>query len=507
MSLLGLDIGTTGCKALLLSSEGTVLSVAYREYPLICPKPGWVELDPMVVWCAVREVIAEAAVKAGADKVRALSISSHGESITPIGADGVPLYNTITSLDNRTVRVTETWEEKFGRDRLQNITGIPLHHKHSINRIMWFRESAPEIYRSTWKFMCYEDFILYKLGLEPTIDPSLAARTMAYDLAKGCWSKEILSFAGVDEGLLPSIKASGQPVGVLPPEVAGDLGLGERVLAVVGGHDQLCAALGVGIIDCEPSVDSIGTVEALAAVLPESVARQGLLAEGYPCYPHVVPGRMATISVNPNGGALFRWYRDNIAGDERLEASFAGRDPYDLIIEKSRKRPSDIWVLPYFAGSGTPSPNPGLRGAVLGLGFGTTRHDIAWAILESLAFELKINVAALSRLGVAITRVTAVGGGAKSIDLVQLRADVLGLPVAVPVVREAACLGAAMLAGCGLGEYTSLDEAASVLVKNAAVLEPSPEMVKVYEDKFEVYCKVRDAMTGIGRYLGFQLGG
>ncbi|MFZ5436994.1 MAG: FGGY-family carbohydrate kinase [Bacillota bacterium] len=507
MSFLGLDIGTTGCKALLLSSEGEVLSLAYREYPLVYPKLGWAELDPVAVWDAVREVLSEVASRAGSDKVRALSVSSHGESVTPIGSEGIPLYNTITSLDNRTVQFTRLWEEEFGRSRLEGITGIPLHHKHSINRIMWLRRHEPEVYHKTWKFMCYEDFIIYKLGLGPVIDPSLAARTMAYDARRGRWSEEILSFADVDLRLLPDIQASGMPVGVLSERAAEEVGLAKGVLVVAGGHDQPCAALGAGITDSGPSADSIGTAEALIAVLSPSAANHRLLAQGYPCYPHVVPEKTVTISVNPNAGALFRWYRDNIAADERREALAAGKSVYDLIVERCHKQPSEVYVLPHFTGSGTPSPNPRLRGAIVGLGLGTTRHDIAWAILESQAFELRINVTTLKQSGVDISKVVAVGGAAKSLDALRLRADVLGLPVVVPMIREAACLGAAMLAGYGTREYSSLQQAAASLVRVATVLEPDPETARAYDQKFGAYCRIRSTMGELGVEPGSSIGG
>lgn len=500
MSLLGLDVGTTGCKALVLGVDGRVLAYAYREYPFEYPKAGWAELNPLRVWHAVQETVREAAGQAGGDKIQALSISSHGESITPVGACGQPLHNTIASLDTRTAPYVKVWEERFGRERIQRMTGIPLHHKHSINRLMWLRDNRPDVYRSAWKFLCYEDFILLRLGLEPVIGASLAARTMAYDPETGTWSPEILSLAGVDAGRLPRVQPAGRVVGEIPESVAEDLGLGQGVLAVTGGHDQPCGALGAGIVQEGPAVDSLGTVEALTAVVPGDGSPEGLLRAGYPRYPHVVDGEMVTMAVNPNGGALFRWYRDNLAGDERAEAAAGGRDPYEIIVEKCPETPSGVFVLPHFAGSGTPNPNPALRGAIMGMSLGTTRHEIAWAVLESAAFELRMNLNALERSGVDVCRLAAVGGGARSRGLLQLRANVLGIPVVRPAVSEAACLGAAMLAGYGAGVYRSLAEA-TVLVGDRDVFDPQPGLVAQYARKFEAYARLREAAAQIQGFL------
>jgi xylulokinase len=192
MSLLGLDIGITGCKAVAFSLMGEMLAQAYREYPLYQPKPGWMELDPAEVWGSVKTVISEVTLAIPDDPVRALSIATHGESVVPIGVDGRPLTRFITALDTRAVEETRWWDEQVGKERIFRITGMPLHPMYTANKLMWLRKHAPETFRGARRFLCMPDFLYYQLGVPPAMDYSLA-RTMVFDVNRlpgpmRCWS-------------------------------------------------------------------------------------------------------------------------------------------------------------------------------------------------------------------------------------------------------------------------------------------------------------------------------
>jgi xylulokinase len=198
MSLLGLDIGTTGCKAIAFDVEGNPLAHSYREYGEMYPRPGWAEIEPNKVWKCVSEVISEVAHKVAKDPVKALSVTTLGEAFTPIAEDGTILSNSMTSVDNRAVEQTESWNYTLGREKVFQITGMSLHPSFSINKMMWLKKERPDIFNKAKKLLLYEDFTYFKLGLEPTIDYSLAGRTMAFDIRKKKWSDEILSIAGID---------------------------------------------------------------------------------------------------------------------------------------------------------------------------------------------------------------------------------------------------------------------------------------------------------------------
>lgn len=495
MSLLGLDVGTTGCKAILFDLEGQVLGQAYREYALIQPRPGWIELNPEVVWKAVQESISEA-VRETADPVSALSTSVLGEAVTPIGPDGEPLANSIVGFDQRGVVESQWWEEVLGRERLFAITGQPLQQIYSINKLLWWRNNEPDIFRQAHNFLCYGDFILHKLGLAPTIDYSMAARTMAFDVHDKRWSEEILEKAQLDEESLPHVEPSGTPVGEISGEVAEELGLPRGVVAVVGGHDQPCGALGAGIVRKGRAMYAIGTVECITLALEHFLPQLGSM--GFPCYPHVFPDIFVTMGYNFTGGSLLRWYRDTFAQQEMAEAERKGADVYDLILADLPEEPTDVYVVPHFSGTGTPWLDPLARGAILGLTFNIGKRELVKAILEGVTYEMAVNLKYMAKAGVEVEELRAIGGGAKSKTWLQLKADILDRPIKSLNVSEAAGLGAALLAGFGTGAYRSLEEATETMVRAKEVYEPCREKAHEYRKRLAVYERIHPALRKIG---------
>jgi len=274
MSLLGLDIGITGCKAVAFSLTGEMLAQAYREYPLYQPHPGWMELDPDEVWDAVRDVIRHVTQAIPGDPVRALSVSTHGESVVPLDAGGRHLCRFITALDTRAAEQTEWWGEQLGKDRLFQVTGMPLHPMYTVNKLMWLRQNQPDIFAGARRFLCMQDFVFYKLGLDPAMDYSLATRTMAFDVNHLGWSDEILSLADLAVEQLSRPLPSGSMLGQVKPSIADELGLAPGAVGVTGGHDQPSGALGCGAIGEGIAMDSTGTVECVAVASPKLVLDQ-----------------------------------------------------------------------------------------------------------------------------------------------------------------------------------------------------------------------------------------
>ena len=241
--------------------DGQALAQAYREYRLYQPQPGWMELDPAEVWQAVTEVIGRVTAAVPGDPVRALSVSTHGESVVPVDAAGRPLCRFITAIDTRAGQQMRWWAEHVGKERLFQITGMPLHPMYTVNKLMWLRQHEPDIFVAAQRFLCMQDFVFHQLGLPPAMDYSLAARTMAFDVARLTWSDEILDFAGMDATRFSRPLPSGTVVGEIPKAAAAALGLEQGVVAVTGGHDQPAGALGCGAIAAGISMDSTGTVE------------------------------------------------------------------------------------------------------------------------------------------------------------------------------------------------------------------------------------------------------
>jgi len=492
MSLLGLDIGTTGCKAIVFNVEGKPLAHSYREYGEMYPRPGWAEIDPNKVWQCVSEVISEVAYKVRKDDpVRALSVTTLGEAFTPISEDGILLSNSMTSVDNRAVEQTESWNRTLGKERVFQITGMPLHPSYSLNKLMWLKDEQPEIFNRARKFLLYEDFTYFKLGLKPTIDYSLAGRTMALDIRKKEWSDEMLSIAGIDPKVLAVPRPSGEVVGEIPADIVEKLGLPRGTVAVTGGHDQPVNALGGGVISEGVAVDGLGSVECVVVGFNKPPLNEKMLAANYPVYPHVKQGMYVALAFSYTGGNLLRWYRNTFAQDMIKEAERTDADVYDLILKDVPDGPTGIYVLPHFVGSGTPYLDPDSKGVIAGLTLGTTREQFVKALIEGITYELRYNLIMLEEsANVKISRLRAMGGGARSSMWLQLKADITGKEVVSLAVSECGCLGAAILAGVGIGEYKSVDEAVELLVSEKAVFHPDQDMHKQYVERFNIYSQL-----------------
>lgn len=501
MSLLGLDIGISGCKAVAFSLTGDALAQAYREYPLYQPRAGWMELDPLVVWQAVSQVIGAAAAAAASDPVTALSVATHGESVVPVDAAGRPLRRFITAIDTRAAEQARWWEEQLDRQRLFAITGMPLHPMYTVNKLMWLRAHEPDVFAAAARFLCMQDFVFHQLGLPPVMDYSLAARTMAFDVTRLAWSEEILALARLDAGRLSRPLPSGSPVGVIPASKAAALGLPAGVLAVTGGHDQPAGALGCGAVAGGIAMDSTGTVECVGVAAPRLILDPTLLASNLPVAPHTAPGMVMVLGYTSTGGALLRWYRDTFGRAETAEAAASGRNVYDLLLDAATPGPSPVLILPHFVGSGTPWSDPASKGAILGLDLSTTRGQILKAILDSVSYEIKLSLDAMQAAGIAVRELRAFGGGARSPLWLQTKADIYGAPVLAMNVAEAPCLGVAILAGAASGAFESVAQGVAQMVRVGQRYQPDPALHGQYMEKYQVFRQVYPALSAINHSL------
>jgi xylulokinase len=498
MSFLGLDVGTTGCKALAVDDGGTVIAQAYREYPLVGDKPGWNELDSVRLWRSIVEVIANVARQTRSDPVMAVGVSSQGEAVAPIGRDGTPLGNFIVTFDNRTEPQSAWWEHRLGKRKIFQITGMPLHPMYSINKIMWIRENRPEVWAAAWKLLCVEDFVIFKLCGSAAIDHSLAARTMCFDVRRKRWSPEILSRADVDPALLADPRPSGEAVGTIRREIAEETGLDKAVIVATGGHDQPCGALGAGAVRPGMVMNAIGTSDVLCPAFPRALLTGAMLANNYCCYPHVARGMYTSITFNFTGGLLLRWYRDTLCQDEIREAERLHEDPYETIIRGACREPADALILPHFVGSGTPTLDSRSRGAIVGLTLHTTKAELSRAILDSNNYDVRLNMDRLKGIGVPMDELRVIGGGSKSSIWLQLRADVLGMPVSVPAISEAASLGAAICAAVSAGHFPDTTSGAEQWVRVARTFEPDAAMGGRYAEKYDNYRRLYPSLKKSG---------
>ncbi len=501
---MGLDIGTTGTKANVLSEAGRVIASAYREYPLEHPRPGWIELDAELVWQCVRQAVGEAAAGARKDPVRALAISTLGEAAVPVAADGTVLAASIIGFDNRASDLFDRWIQDQDPAEIMRITGQPPSQMFTIVKMMWIKQNQPDLYRRIHKHLTFGDFAHLEMGLEPRIDYSMAARTMAFDIHGKVWSESICEAAGVSPELFSPAVPTGRIVGQLGARAAEELGLPPGCVVCAGSHDQPAGALGSGVTESGAAMDATGTVECFAVAMREPVVNETMLTNNLACYPHAAPGLYVSLAFNFTGGSLLRWVRDTFGEVERREADRRGVDVYEVLIEAMDDEPTDILVQPHFTMAGTPYMDANPVGAILGLTLSTTRGQFLRAILEGISYELKLNLEILAQAGVEVTEFRAIGGGAKSDFWLQLKADMYRRPVVRLRVPEAASLGMAIAAGVTLGIYSSAGEAAKELVVPQETFEPDPKKADHYDRMLPRYREVYTATKAWQREVGYR---
>lgn len=407
------------------------------------------------------------------------------------------LNNSIIYLDERGRKEAKYIENKMGMEKVYTITGVFIHPMYALSKIMWLKKHKTKIFKDTWQFMPYSGFVLYKLGAEPHVDYSLASSTMAFDLINKRWSDEILTCAGIDQEKLPPVVPSGKIVGEISTAAAREIGLPEGTVLVAGGHDQPCAALGAGTIKNNIAVDGMGTVECITPVLEKPVISTTMAEHNLVCVPHVIKDMYVTYAYNFSGGSILKWFRDNFAYEEKLLAGRQGLDVYELLIDTATKTPTKLYLLPHFAGSGTPYLDGGSKGVLIGLDLDTTKADIIKAILEGLTYEMMLNLQCLTEAGIYIDELRAVGGGAKSEGWLQLKADMMGKRIVSLNVTEAGTLGAAILAGTAAGVYRSIGDAVESIVEIKDIYYPDLKVNDIYKEKYGVYKNIYPAMKKI----------
>ena len=495
MYLVGLDIGTTGCKAAVFEESGRLLATAGREYGISMPHPSWVEQDAEEVWRLAQDAVKRVVAGVPAGEGWALGLSVQGEAVIPIDAAGRALRPAILGMDTRTGAQNAWLRAHVGARALFERTGMPVHTINTLPKLLWLKEHEPALWEQAKQFLLYEDFLIRKMTGEAVISNCLASRTQLCDLSAGDWSDDTLALLGLDVRRLARIAPSGTAVGPMRRELAVALGFDTPPLVVTGGHDQACGALGVGLTKPGLAMVSTGTAEVVEVALAAPVLSDALYEGNISVYAHTVPELYLAMALNHSGGLILRWYRDVFGREElALAAARLSRgdsaprpDAYDLLLADVGPGPTSLLLLPHFAGSGTPTFDTASKGALLGLTFATTKAEVAKAILEGLTFELRTNLDLLREGGVAIGELRAIGGGARSDLWLQLKADITGIPVIAPSVTDAACWGAALLAGYGAGCYDSLGDAAAAAVHWERRIDPDPERAAAYASRYALY--------------------
>ena len=492
MSLLGIDIGTTGCKACAFSNNGEVLAYAYREYCMEAKGHGIYELDPEIVWGKVKEIIQQVNKNLKHDFIESLCLSVSGDEVIPMDINGNCLHHVIMSADIRGEQSNKFLIDGIGKETIYKTTGIPPHRKYGINRVLWYKNNLPELYKKTWRFLTWEDFIYYKLGIiDPVCSISSLARLMIINIKTGGPAQELLDYAKIDlEKFSPSIE-TGKIIEPISKKIARELMFVGEPLIIAGGFDQSFAAFGAGVYRQGDAVISTGTMESLSICNNRPFSSNQLMKGNYPCNIHVLPRTYNCTATNVCGGGMLKWLRDTICEEERQQSEKNQKNVYDLILSGLKYKPTGLLVLPHFSGSGPPSKDSDSLGAILGLSFKHKKKDIIQAVIEGVTFELMQNIENVEKgANVKIETLRAVGGGADSQYWLKLKADMIGKPIWKTAVKEAGCISGAMLCWLALSKGSGVEEAVSTFVKIDKIVEPDMVRHNQYMDLYELYKRV-----------------
>ncbi len=491
-------MGTTGVKCIIIDQLGSVKAQAYKEYKIESPGPGLYELNPLLIWEAVREVVRTSVRNACqyGKNLAGISVSSLGEAVVLLDSNGQALGNSLLYVDSRGSKQLEMLISKLGEQYLVENTGLKPHIMYTLPKLIWIKDNKPHLYANIKSILTIGSYILYRLGSRPVIDYTLASRTMAFNVRKLCWDENIISAAEIENSLFPELAPPGTLLGPVDPLLSADLGLPRSTQLILGAHDQVCGALGAGISEERTASYNLGTVACICPVFSSEVNLKQISNNNFPLVPYL-DGSYTTYAFSFSGGSLLKWFRDQFGQDEQKLAEENSCSFYEIMNEKASLQPTGIYALPHFTGSGTPHMDPLSRGALIGLSINTTRAEIYRCLMEGVTYEMRYNTECLEEAGVFIDRFKVCGGGARSDLWLQITADIMNREIIALDISEAGIMGAVALTAATIGPYSNYQQASQQLVTVKNHYYPDKENSILYDEYYRNYRKVYPALKTI----------
>lgn len=501
--LLGIDVGTTNWKVGAFTPSGKLLH--FEKTPAVMKPYGEGDrfYDPDQLWGSIVALLRKVVEACGDNEIAAISVSSLAESVVPIDDRGEPLFPIIPWFDTCASQEAAFVVEQLGAERLFQITGIDPNPIFSLNKILWVKNHYPDIYDQAVVWLQMADYIYYRLSGVRVTDPTLACRTLAYDIYDDAWSKEILDAVGVSPQIFPHVGENGAVIGGVNAAASTVTGLKTGTPVVLGGNDHPCATIAAGVLLGNKILDSCGTAESFLYIVPKDAKLHQQFQGGRVCS-YLDRSRYAVWGGIIASGASIDWGFNRLVdssdwGSERTEISYPNMMQ---AIAKSPVGANGIVYLPHLRGSGAPSWNPKSRGAFLGLRSQHTSMDMMKALFEGLSFQARMVIEMEEAVaGQKAEALSAVGGGARLEAWQQIKANVTGKVVEISDVKEASALGAALLAGVGVGIFENVDDAASKIDRQTTLLYPDPQVHKVYQDYYELYKEANQVLRGFDEHL------
>ena len=487
---IGIDLGTSAVKLLLVSGEGKVVRSVSRSYPLEFPQPGWSQQNPQDWWDAILDGIPE--LVAGIDPAEIGGIGAAGQmhGLVAVDKDGNVLRPAILWNDGRTAKETDYLNYEIGKDFLLEHTGNIAFAGFTAPKLLWMKKQEPELFAKIDKVLLPKDYVNFRLTGNYVTDYSDAAGMLLLDVANKQWSKEMLDICGLRESQMPELHESFDVVGNLLPDVAAKLGLPETVKVVAGAGDNAAAAIGTGCLhegQCNLSLGTSGTV-----FLPCEEFRMDPVNATH-AFNHAA-GNYHLMGCMLSAASCLKWWVEDVCKTTDYNGLQAEIDP-----EKLGR--NHVYFLPYLMGERAPHNDPAARGAFIGMSMDTTRADMTQAVLEGVAFAFRDMVESARALGITVDRSTLCGGGAKSDVWKTILANTLNVRLDQLEDEQGPGLGGALLSGFGRGQYASLDEATGKAVRFRGQILPEPELTGRYEEKYRVFRSLYPALKEIYQTL------
>jgi xylulokinase len=486
---LGIDIGTSGTKTLLIDSEGSSIASNTEEYPLYTPKPLWAEQDPEDWWNAacvtIKKTIADGGIEAADIKGIGLSGQMHGAVF--LDENNRALRPSILWCDQRTQSECDWITNKIGFEKVVELTSNPVLTGFTAGKIVWVRNNEPDVYAKTRKVLLPKDFIRFRLTGEFATEVSDASGTALFNVRKRRWADEMLDGAEIPREWMPKVYESQEVSGRVSEQAASAAGLKAGTPVVGGGGDQAAGAVGSGIVSAGIVSSTIGTSGVVFAFANEPVVDPKLRVHTF-C--HAVPNKWHIMGVIQAAGGSLRWYRDTFADAETALAKETGEDPYNIITkgaEKIAPGAEGLVFLPYLTGERTPYPDPDARGVFFGATLRHKKEHFARAVYEGVSYALKDSFEIFKEMNIEMNQVRAAGGGSKSPLWRQIQADMMGIEHVVINIDEGPALGAALLAAVGTGAFPDVETACSNTIKVVSSTKPNGKLKDVYNKYYKVY--------------------
>ena len=474
---IGVDLGTSAVKLLLMDQNGTVINIVSREYPLYFPHPGWSEQKPEDWWEQTKEGIRQLVESVDKKQVAGISFGGQMHGLVILDKEDQVIRPAILWNDGRTGKQTDYLNQEIGKETLSKYTANIAFAGFTAPKILWVKENEPENFSRICKIMLPKDYLAYRLTGVHCCDYSDASGMLLLDVQHKCWSREMLEICGIKEEQMPTLFESYEKVGNLKPEVAQELGLSENCIVAAGAGDNAAAAVGTGTVgdgQCNVSLGTSGTVFISSkefGVDPNNALHAFAHSDGH--Y-HLMGCILSAASCN-------KWWMDEIIGTEDY-----GKEQESIV----KLGENHVFFLPYLMGERSPHNDPNARGTFIRMTMDTSRADMTQAVLEGVAFAIRDSFEIAKSLGIQIERTKICGGGAKSPLWRRIIANVLNIKVDRIASEEGPALGGAMLAAVADETFTSVEDAAGKIVRIIETIDPEPELASKYEKQYQKFAKI-----------------